>query len=59
MTESVTVEYVQTRKGRVHKRYVAPSGATFTDERDNLDQAELRPFTGDFETARKCRRCFA
>lgn len=52
----VTVEYVRTRKGRVHKRYIAPSGATFTDERCNLDDARLEPVSEP--TGPKCRRCF-
>lgn len=56
MTDSVTVEYVRTRKGRIHKRYVTPSGGTFTDERCNLDDARLEQV--DEPTAPKCRRCF-
>lgn len=59
MTDSVTVEYVRTRKGRIHKRYIAPSGATFTDERCNLDDARVTVIAYEEIAAFPfCRRCF-
>jgi hypothetical protein len=55
-SDNVTVEYVRSSKGRVHKRYTAPSGARFTDERCNLDDARLTAVAE--ATGPKCRRCF-
>jgi hypothetical protein len=57
VTDNVTVEYVRSAKGRIHKRYTAPSGATFSDERCNLDDARLT-VVEDIGTAPRCRRCF-